>query len=68
MLNSVCRPLVDNGLKGGVRVHSFTPMGLREKALGYLGTHGTDGTYYSHCYLLAELNTTPTYAFISHMR
>jgi len=44
------------------------PMGFRSKGLGYLGTHGTDGTDYSHCYLLAELNTTPTYAFISYMR
>ena len=36
MLNSVCRPLVDNGLKGGVRVLLFTPMVVRLKGLGYL--------------------------------
>ena len=36
MLNSVCRPLVDNGLKGGVRVHSFTPMRFQSNRLGYL--------------------------------
>ena len=69
--NLVCRSRVSNGLKGGARVLLFIPMGCRSKGLGYLGTRGTDGTDgtdYSHCYLLAKLNTTSTYALVSHMR
>jgi len=66
--NWVRRSLLGYGSKRGVGIYSMIPMDFWQKRLGYLGTHGTDGTDYSHCYLLAELNTTPTYAFISHMR